>query len=300
VVTRDAANGRYIFKSNGVVDNSIILARGGSYTFTVDQPGVPFWIQTELGIDGVISATPTLSSRDILGIENNGIDVGTITFNVPQTTAQDRFLAQELVYSVDYAAPFDTLPFNNFQNQLVSTFLANYPQYGGITGQLNGKHLVFVNVQLATNIGDEVWTYPEVIVDTLAATAGASGTSVITLASTDKLIANLAVSGTGIPSGTTIVSVDSANANVTLSANLTTTASGAYTFTAPNFNAGYVVPEAQRYGVFRVVYVDAGIRNADGSIDYVTRLVFEQAVNVDEKVYVKFGVANANKEYYKD
>ena len=47
VVTRDAANGRYVFTNNGVVDNSIILARGGTYNFVVNQPGVPFWIQSE-------------------------------------------------------------------------------------------------------------------------------------------------------------------------------------------------------------------------------------------------------------
>ena len=299
-VTRDSANGRYIFKNNGVVDNSIILARGGVYRFVVDQPGYPFWIQTELGVDGVVSATPTLSSRDILGVDNNGADSGTVTFNVPSATAQDRFLAMQTVYNVDYATPFNTLPFNEFNNQLLSTFLDNYPQYGGITGQLNGKHLVFVNVQLATNVGDEVWTYGNVVVSTPSATAGTSGTNIITLSSTDKLIANLEVSGTGIPSGTTIVSIDSANANVTLSANLTTTASGTYTFTAPGFDAGYIVPEAERYGVFRVVYVNAGITNADGSNDPVVRLIYEQAVNVDEKVYVRFGVANANKEYYKD
>jgi len=299
-VTRDSANGRYIFKNNGVVDNSIILARGGVYRFVVDQPGYPFWIQTELGVDGAVSATPTLSSRDILGVDNNGADSGTVTFNVPSATAQDRFLAMQTVYNVDYATPFNTLPFSRFNNQLLSTFLDNYPQYGGITGQLNGKHLVFVNVQLATNVGDEVWTYGNVVVSTPSATAGTSGTNIITLSSTDKLIANLEVSGTGIPSGTTIVSIDSANANVTLSANLTTTASGTYTFTAPGFDAGYVVPEAERYGVFRVVYVNAGITNADGSNDPVVRLIYEQAVNVDEKVYVRFGVANANKEYYKD
>ena len=300
VVTRDAANGRYIYSNNGVIDNSIILARGGVYRFVVDQPGYPFWIQTELGVDGVVSATPTLSSRDVLGVENNGTDSGTITFRVPAATAQDRFIAMPVVYSVDYATPFNTLPFSSFNNQLLSTFLDNYPQYGGITGQLNGKHLVFVNVQQATNVGEEAWTYGNVVVSTPTAVSGTSGTNVITLSSAAKLIANLEVSGTGIPSGTTIVSVDSANANVTLSANLTTTASGTYIFNAPGFDAGYVVPEAERYGVFRVVYVNAGITNADGSPDPVVRIIFEQAVNFDEKVYIRFGVANANKEYYKD
>ena len=104
-VERDAPNGRLIFKNNGVVDNSIILARGGVYEFVVDQPGYPLWIQTELGTDGKLLATPTLSSREILGVENNGTDQGTIIFRVPQATAQDRFLSMPIVYSVDYATP---------------------------------------------------------------------------------------------------------------------------------------------------------------------------------------------------
>lgn len=91
-VTRDTATGSYVFKNNGVLDNSIIFARGGTYNFVVNQPGIPFWIQSELGINGRVAATPTLSSRSVLGVTNNGTDVGTITFNVPQKDAQDRFV----------------------------------------------------------------------------------------------------------------------------------------------------------------------------------------------------------------
>ena len=155
-VTRDIANNRYIFTShNGIVDNSIILARGGIYKFEVNQPGIPFWIQTETGTDGVVSATPTVSSRDILGVENNGIDVGTITFYVPQTTAQDRFIAMQIVAEVAYATP---IPYSALQNKTLNEFLAAYPQYGGITGQLNGKELIFINSSAYDNLGDGAWT----------------------------------------------------------------------------------------------------------------------------------------------
>jgi hypothetical protein len=37
--------------------------------------GPGFWIQTEPGIDGKISATPNISSRDVLGVVNNGEDL---------------------------------------------------------------------------------------------------------------------------------------------------------------------------------------------------------------------------------
>ena len=140
-VTRDVATGTYIFKNNGVIDNSIILARGGSYSFVVNQPGVPFWIQSELGTEGVLAATPTISSRDVLGVVNNGIDVGTVTFNVPSAEAQDRFISMPTVANVAYAAP---LAYENLQNHTVSDFLSNFPQYAGITGQLDGKTFVFL------------------------------------------------------------------------------------------------------------------------------------------------------------
>jgi hypothetical protein len=234
-VERDAPNNRYIFKNNGVVDNSIILARGGVYEFIVDQPGYPLWIQTELGTDGKLIATPTLSSRDVLGVENNGIDVGTITFRVPQATAQDRFIDMPVVYNVDYATPG---PYYTWQNSTVSQFTARYPQWLGITGQLNGKNLVFVTTEAYNNLGEEAWTNPV---------------------------------------------VHDNDGNV-----------------VPGYDAGYVVPDAKRFGVWRVVLVDAGITNADGSPDLLIQMIYIQDVLVDEKVYVKYGVANANKEYYKD
>jgi hypothetical protein len=54
----------------------------------VPGTGPGFWIQTEPGISGKIPATPNISSRDVFGVTNNGDDVGTIVFNVPQKTAQ--------------------------------------------------------------------------------------------------------------------------------------------------------------------------------------------------------------------
>ena len=159
-VTRDVATGSYIFTNNGVVDNSPTLPRGGVYKFVVDQPGNPFWIQTELGIAGTLSATPTLSSRDVLGVENNGTDSGTITFTIPQKTAQDRFTSMQTVASVDYATP---ARYSDWENKTVSQFQSVFPQWSGITGQLNGKQLIFVDQNQYNNEGDTPWTVPDVI-----------------------------------------------------------------------------------------------------------------------------------------
>ena len=299
-VERDAPNNRYVFKNNSVVDNSIILARGGVYEFVVDQPGYPLWIQTELGTDGKLIATPTLSSRDVLGVENNGTDQGTITFRVPQSTAQDRFLSMPIAADVAYAVP---LPYYTLQNKTVSQFLSVYPQYGGITGQLNGKEFIFINSSAYDNLGETAWTNANVSYGSQTANVaiyGTVGTNKIKLGSVQNVYANLIISGTGIANGTTVANVDEGNLTVTLSANLTANASGIYSFISTAYNTGYVVPDDERFDVWKVVYIDVGITNSNNSVDYLVQLIRTDNILTDEKVYIKYGLVNANKEYYKD
>jgi hypothetical protein len=299
-VERDAPNNRYIFKNNGVVDNSIILARGGVYEFIVDQPGYPLWIQTELGTDGTLIATPTLSSRDVLGVENNGTDQGTITFRVPQSDAQDRFLSMPIAADVAYAAP---LPYAALQNKTVSQFLAVYPQYSGITGQLNGKELIFINSSAYDNLGEEAWTNGNVNYGSQTANVsvyGTVGTNVIKLESVQNVYANLIISGTGVANNTTVIDVDAGNLTITLSANLTANVVGAYSFISTAYNPTYNVPAADRFDVWKAVYINAGITDSNGNVDYLVQLVRTTNVLTNEKVYIRYGLANANKEYYKD
>jgi hypothetical protein len=289
-VTRDTATGTYIYTTNGAIDNSVTLPRGGIYKFVIDQPGYPFWIQTELGTDGVLSATPTLSSRDVLGVENNGTDNGTITFYIPQKTAQDRFVNMPTIASVDYAAP---LVYSDFQNSTVSNFVTKFPQYGGIIGQFNGKELVFVDQDQYNNRGDEIWTAPNVVIaNTTVVSGGTVGSSNIRLASGTNISANLIISGTGIVANTTVVSVS--GANITLSSPFIANASGTYTFTSTGYDAGALVPYDLRYGIWRVQFVNIGIN------DPLIKMVHIRDVAIDQKVYVRYGVTNANKEYYKD
>lgn len=73
------------------IQNPIItLTRGGVYQFVVNQKDYPFWIQTDPGISGYQINNNNISSRQILGVANNGDDIGTITFAVPVQTAQDQ------------------------------------------------------------------------------------------------------------------------------------------------------------------------------------------------------------------
>ena len=230
-VNRNTNVFRYDITSNGTLRDTITLARGGQYTFEVNQLGTGFWIQTELGIDGQVNATPTVSTRDVLGVTNNGLDVGTVTFNVPQTTAQNRYVLMNIVASVDYALP---VAYNTVQNQYLSQFIENYPQYAGFTGgQLNGRTLIFVNQELLTNYGEAAWTNPAVI----------------------DPITNL---------------------------------------TIPGYSAGDIISDANRFGIWRIQFVDAT------ATDPLVQLVHIQDILLDEKVYIRSGLGNANKEFFKD
>ena len=162
VVTR--ANGSYTF--SGVLGNNpiITLARGGSYTFQIsqnDQTGDPsFWIQTDPGANGRIPATPNISSRDVLGVDNNGENLGTITFNVPFTNAQS-FYYDPPTGSLTTIAGIDlltSLAYNQINGVYLDQFLQDNPN--GIDGLntaslLDNKTIVFVDQ--SNNISNGYW-----------------------------------------------------------------------------------------------------------------------------------------------
>ena len=223
-VTRNDSTNSYEFVNSVTTFNAITLARGGTYTFNVNQDS-NFWIQSELGVNGTLRAIPLVSSRDVLGVENNGAQSGQITFSVPQENAQERFIDQTLVASIDYASP---TKFADLQNQYLSNFLIKFPSYAGIVQQFDGKQLIFVGQNQSLNLGEEVWT----------------------------------VAGT-INSFSMAYPKDS------------------------------VVPPALRFGIWQIQLITVGS-------DKLINLFYVQDVPFDQKVYVKFGVVNANKEWYKE
>ena len=135
----------HVSNHNSVNNPRITLARGGTYTFTVDQLGSNFWIQTEAGTDGTLNIQPNISTRDILGVQNNGDDVGTITFNVPEADAQNHWLTMTKTADVDFAL---TQTFNEVDKRDFTAFITEYPEgFDGIidAGVINGSTLVFYN-----------------------------------------------------------------------------------------------------------------------------------------------------------
>jgi len=141
-VSRDTLAGETYYTLDGGTNRNptIILARGGSYTFEVNQLGTPFFIQSEPGNTGISSHATNISTREVFGVENNGDDVGTITFNVPESDAQNLYVNATKTADVDYAT---TLRYPDLHNVPLSVVQAN----GGIdqATAFAGKKLVFVN-----------------------------------------------------------------------------------------------------------------------------------------------------------
>ena len=159
VVTKNTSVGGYTFSSLGGHPNAqITLARGGLYKFIVNQPGSKFWLQTEPGVLGQDANVASINTRQVYGVTNNGDDVGTIIFRVPQRNAQDFFLQLESppdpYNSVDAAIKIN---YKKIQNRPLSEFLREFPDgFDGINTQLQNKTFVFVNNQL----DNTQWTTP--------------------------------------------------------------------------------------------------------------------------------------------
>ena len=142
-VTRDVEHNSYNFSTYGKAPNpEIRLAHGGVYQFVVNQPGVPFWIQSDPGTSGTKRNQPNTSSRDVLGVTNNGIDVGTITFRVPIPTAQDNFNFLTLVDYVDFAIDY---AYSDVANHMLSDIITKHGGLDGITSNLNNKKIIFTS-----------------------------------------------------------------------------------------------------------------------------------------------------------
>jgi len=135
--------------------------------------GNNFWIQTDPGVNGRIPATPNIGSRDVLGVINNGIDLGTITFNVPLSDAQSFYYNLNVLPlnngTVDLLT---TLQFDQVNNVPVAEFIATYGGIDGITN-LNGRSLIFTNQtdagwdfnNLPTGFDSDPYSYADPITD---------------------------------------------------------------------------------------------------------------------------------------
>ena len=111
--------------------------------------GPGFWIQTDPGVNGRLPYAPNISSRDVLGVSNNGTDLGTVTFDVPYADAQSFYYGLTNLGTVDLIT---NLQFDQINNQFVEPFMAEYGGIDGVTN-LNGRTVVFQTQQADPEAG---------------------------------------------------------------------------------------------------------------------------------------------------
>lgn len=154
-VTRVSDEVAYNITNYNTVNNpTITLARGGTYTFNVNQLGNSFWIQTEPGTDGNKDVQQNISTREIYGVQNNGDDVGVITFNVPAADAQNLWITMPKTGNVDF---LNTLTYKQTQSRVFSQFIVEHPEgFDGITelSIIDGSTLAFYS---NSNDSEENW-----------------------------------------------------------------------------------------------------------------------------------------------
>ena len=138
-VTRD----EFAYNFSGVEGGNptITIVRGGNYTFNVQQTGFPFYIQSDPGAEGTVHGQPNQSSRDVLGVTNNGEDNGVVEFNVPQATDQNFYLKMDVTDKVDLATE---LRFDEINNQQLIPFLKKYDGIDEIQ-DLRNRTIIFLN-----------------------------------------------------------------------------------------------------------------------------------------------------------
>lgn len=136
VVPQDAPDTLYYQCQTQILMSGVINVVDGT-----PGNGPKFWIQTNPGISGRNPTTPNISSRQILGVTNNGIDLGTIEFNVPANNAQDFYYNLNDIGTVDLVTQ---LKFDQIDGARLADFIADYGGIDGIT-DLNSRTLIFVN-----------------------------------------------------------------------------------------------------------------------------------------------------------
>ena len=146
----------------GIRNPELTLARGGVYNFIVNEPSNKFWIQSAPGTSGLDPDRPNFSTREVFGVELNGLDQGTIEFKVPTKYAQNRFTSMTTVTSVAYATK---LSYSQVLGANPDELIANHNGIDGPVSYLDGKQLVFVNSEY---IDDAFWNNSARVVDGVA------------------------------------------------------------------------------------------------------------------------------------
>ena len=139
VVPQDAPDTLYYTSDTEMNMNGVLNIVDGTA-----GTGSGFFIQTAPGVSGRLPTSPNISSRDVLGVTNNGEDLGIVQFNVPASTAQNFYYGLPVIAGGVVNLVASTLQFNQINNVYVAPFLEEYGSIDGIT-EFNGKTIIFLD-----------------------------------------------------------------------------------------------------------------------------------------------------------
>lgn len=255
----------------GKTNPPLRLARGGTYTFDLDQVGHGFFIQTQTGLNLNESWQNNLSIREVFGVVNNGADVGSVTFTVPEKDSQDFYLSLSSAGTANLVAASKQknrpLRYAEIQNNAYSDLVS---EHAGIDGQrlISGKTLVFLpdSAQDATPKSWEAYT-------------AYNGNDLIRYGNTVYRATTSFV--TGRTFNTTNLEVYDAT-NDWYDPSLF----DAEPFDSTNFDRGAEVPTEQRTGRFLISVTDEGI----------IKLIPDSLIDVNYKIDILEGIRYGNRQ----
>jgi len=297
IVTRDPSTGSYHFSGLGTTQNPTLnLGHGGTYKFIINQPGYPFWIQSDPGIKGYRTNQKNVSTRDVLGVENNGTDNGTITFNVPQSTQQDKYLQMPLVAYADLSTD---LHFSDVQNTSLKILqAAPFNGFDTVTSNLAGKTLVFIN----QDTDDVFWTgndlydgetYAESVTHQLLSST-TSTDSVLTIDNTAGLKVGMYLSDDQLlATGIRITNISGSQITLNQPIGLFLAVGTSLLFTEYNYAAYPTVPNSQRRSLWKITLVG-------NPADPIVKLIPDIQVAVNQRIFVRNGSSRGELTYYRD
>ena len=266
--------------SQGSVNPTLTLLRGGTYRFSVNQNS-GFWIQGQPGVTGYDPTQPNVQTREVLGVDNNGAEVGVVEFTVPYKNAQDEynFPGNNRVDVVS------SLPYDQVNGVLVSSLTNGIDGITSLEGltlmfygnfDVNATSIVVGNTYKIYTLGDTDWN---VVADTTG----------ITYAVGDIIEAINIGTGTGtvVPMGyiskfydTTSYDEDGGTPGYTPPGT-----DADY----PNYDGGYYTDIASTF--YTITY-------EGNPADPVIRLIEASTIPVEEKITANYGTEFIGRSFY--
>lgn len=280
--------------------NPIIpLLRGGTYKFKLNENN-PFWIQGTPGVEGVEPFYPNISTREILGVTDNGATTGEVIFTVPSKDAQDEYdlpgdNTVDLICTLEY-------------DQINGSTLAEIGNAIDGVEDLENKRIIFYGTESVpyqakyyritydTNNNINFTTQPS---------NNYTNQNEIEVVDMTEVYPGLEVTGTGVPSGTIITNV--INSTIILNNNITVTTLTNLTF---NNNRSPAPPRrtvpynAMPFPKYDQSYLDTTVSLNNIEVGYdqtiVIRLVEDGDIPTLEKISVLLGTQYQARNFFRN